>query len=116
VCSSDLGRFGPQGAVGGADGAPNTIVLHRGDGDYKPPHLSKDQGLPLAAGESIAVQTPGGGGYGDPKARDPDLVARDVRLGYVSRKAAAQDYGVAISADGTIDAQRTEELRTPAAP
>jgi len=78
----DHGRFGPQGAQGGSDGAPNTIILHRTDGDYVPPHLSKDQGLPIAAGESIAVQTPGGGGYGDPEKRDPELIARDLKRGY----------------------------------
>ena len=78
----DHGRYGPQGAHGGSDGAPNTITLHRADGDYIPPHFSKDQGLPIAAGESIAVQTPGGGGYGDPGKRDPKLVARDLKRGY----------------------------------
>ncbi len=78
----DHGRYGPQGAVGGKDGAPNTITLHRVDGDYIPPHFSKDQGLAVAAGESIAVQTPGGGGYGDPADRDPALIARDLKRDY----------------------------------
>ena len=35
---------------------------------------------------------PGGGGFGDPAERDPQRVARDVRLGYVSRAAAERDY------------------------
>jgi N-methylhydantoinase B len=78
----DHGRYGPQGALGGEDGAPNTITLHHADGDYTPPHLSKDQGLPISTGESIAVQTPGGGGYGDPAKRDPALISRDLKRGY----------------------------------
>ena len=41
--------------------------------------------------------SPGGGGYGDPKTRDPARVLRDVRDGIVSREAAERDYGVAIT-------------------
>ena len=37
----------------------------------------------------------GGGGYGDPKARDPAAVRDDVRNGYVSAKAAHDEYGIA---------------------
>jgi N-methylhydantoinase B len=38
----------------------------------------------------------GGGGYGDPKDRDPDEVKRDVAEGYVSEKSAKEDYGVGV--------------------
>ena len=38
--------------------------------------------------------SPGGGGFGDPRERDPDLVRRDVAAGLVSRGRAAADYGV----------------------
>jgi N-methylhydantoinase B/oxoprolinase/acetone carboxylase alpha subunit len=41
----------------------------------------------------MRVASPGGGGYGDPKRRDPALVTEDVREGYVSREAAALLYG-----------------------
>jgi N-methylhydantoinase B len=54
---------------------------------------------------------PGGGGLGDPKARDAELVAADVRNGVVSVEAAARDYGVAVAPDGTIDRAATEKLR-----
>jgi N-methylhydantoinase B len=41
----------------------------------------------------VRLETPGGGGYGDPARRAPEAVARDVRLGYVSAEAAAATYG-----------------------
>jgi N-methylhydantoinase B len=49
-----------------------------------PEHLSKGDGYVLNAGDYLAVDTPGGGGYGDPKERAPDLVERDRRAGYYS--------------------------------
>jgi N-methylhydantoinase B len=56
--------------------------------------------------------SPGGGGFGDPKTREPDRVLRDVRDGVVSRDAAEREYGVAITPDGrAIDAARTAALR-----
>ena len=42
----------------------------------------------------MRLETPGGGGFGDPRTRDPERIARDVRLGYVTREAAQRDYGV----------------------
>jgi N-methylhydantoinase B len=62
--------------------------------------------------------TSGGGGYGDPRRRAPERVARDVRLGYVSRDAARQWYGVALDAAGRVIPEETARLRetvTPAA-
>ena len=46
-----------------------------------PKHLSKEQDIPLKAGDRVRVDTPGGGGYGDPRERDPELVRRDVGWG-----------------------------------
>jgi N-methylhydantoinase B len=79
----DHGRFGPQGALGGADGAVNEVEVWRGGQRYVPEHLSKEQDIPLQAGDRVRVRTPGGGGYGDPAERDPALVAEDERLGRV---------------------------------
>ena len=42
----------------------------------------------IRRGQKVRLETPGGGGFGDPRERDPARVARDVRLGYVSRDAA----------------------------
>jgi N-methylhydantoinase B len=44
----------------------------------------------------VHLNLPGGGGYGDPFARDPELVRQDVIAGYVSPEAAARDYGVMV--------------------
>ena len=86
----DHGRFGPPGVQGGADGAPNIVRIHRGGQVMVPEHLSKDQDIPLRAGDRVEVMTPGGGGYGDPARRDPALVARDVRRGYYTPEEAAR--------------------------
>jgi N-methylhydantoinase B len=45
----------------------------------------------------------GGGGWGDPFRRDPELVKRDVRDGYVTVEGAARDYGVAVAGDPEYD-------------
>ena len=82
----DHGRFGPQGALGGGDGGMNRVEIIRGGETLVPEHLSKAQDIPLAPGDRVRVRTPGGGGYGDPAARDRAAVAEDVRLGrYTAR-------------------------------
>ena len=92
----DHGRFGPPGVLGGGDGAPNTVTVTRGGATETPEHLSKAQGIPLAPGDRVRVQTPGGGGYGDPTARDPSAIAEDIRLGrYDAQTAGAAWPGVA---------------------
>ena len=77
----DHGRFGPQGALGGADGAPNEVEVIRNGESYIPEHLSKEQDIALGPGDRVRVRTPGGGGYGPPEDRDPALIAEDRRLG-----------------------------------
>src|SRR6266550_686955 len=52
----------------------------------------------------------GGGGFGDPFERDPELVAADVAAGLVSPERARDVYGVAITA-GALDATATAVLR-----
>ena len=86
----DHGRVGPQGVLGGADGAVNVVRIERGDGTYVPPHLSKDQDIQVVEGDIIRVSTPGGGGYGEARLRDPALIERDVRRGYYSAEQAAE--------------------------
>ena len=77
----DHGRFGPQGALGGADGAPNEVEIWRGGKMYIPEHLSKEQDIPLEAGDRVRVRTPGGGGYGHKSERESELIEEDTRLG-----------------------------------
>ena len=93
----DHGRFGPQGALGGRDGAPNEVLVWQGDASYVPEHLSKEQDIPLAAGDRVRVRTPGGGGYGNPYERPPELVLEDVRLGRYSVEEAREMFGVEIA-------------------
>ncbi|MYH69444.1 MAG: hypothetical protein F4147_04875, partial [Gammaproteobacteria bacterium] len=52
-----------------------------------------------------------GGGYGDPLLREPERVQEDVGLGYVSREAAADMYGVVIDSDGKVEGTQTEARR-----
>lgn len=92
----DHGRFGPQGVLGGRDGAVNEVIVFRDGEAHIPPHLSKEQDIPLKAGDSVRVGTPGGGGYGDPGERDPELVRRDVELGYYTPEQARDLFGVAL--------------------
>jgi len=107
----DHGRFGPPGVQGGADGAPNVVRVHRNGEVLVPDHLSKDQDIPMRAGDRVEVMTPGGGGYGDAFARDPALVARDVVREYYAAETARTLFGVALAADGGVDAVATAQLR-----
>jgi N-methylhydantoinase B len=68
--------------------------------------------IPLAHGQVWRMRTPGGGGWGDPLARDPAAVVQDVNRGAVTRPAAAAAYGVQLSdAPSGYDAAATEALR-----
>ncbi len=89
----DHGRFGPQGVLGGADGAVNVVSIERGGEIYIPPHFSKDQDIEVAEGDIIRVSTPGGGGYGEARLRDPALIERDLRRGYYSAAEAKALWG-----------------------
>jgi N-methylhydantoinase B len=98
------------GLRGGRAGAPFKVTVDPGG-----PNERVLSGLvndhPIAAGELIRIETTGGGGWGDPLQRDPDLVALDVLQGKVTRP---EDYGVVLSyEEGTprVEAVATESLR-----
>lgn len=108
----DHGRFGPNGMAGGAEGGVNRVSVEREDGIYYPPHLSKDQGIALKAGECVNISTLGGGGYGDALKRDPACVLEDVKRGYYSREEAERLFAVVLSeAPVEIDADATKKAR-----
>jgi N-methylhydantoinase B len=112
-------RVAPWGLDGGLDGAPAEYTLRADTAEPVPaaPQFgSKAAGVRLADGELVTQATAGGGGWGDPRRRDPELVARDVRLGYVSVEAARRDYGVAVGDDGQLDEAATRQLRDGGAP
>ncbi len=111
----DHGRFGPQGALGGSDGQVNQVEVLRGGNVHVPEHLSKEQDIALSAGDRVSVKTPGGGGYGDPLKRAPDLVAEDVALGRYTTAQAEALFGVVIAsenaAENRVDHTATQALR-----
>jgi N-methylhydantoinase B len=63
----------------------------------------------------FVLHSSGGGGWGDPRRRDPSLVARDVKDEIVSVTAARDLYGVAVDASGKLDEAATSRLRAAAA-
>ena len=98
----------PWGVNGGETGMRSSKRLVRADGSeqWLP---AKAESVRVKAGDLLYFNTWGGGGWGDPYARDPELVLADVRRGLVSREGARR-YGVALDGDA-VDAQATERLR-----
>jgi N-methylhydantoinase B len=84
--------------LGGGPGAVNRFRFEQDDGFHEPPMVSKMVGASIRKGQRVRLETPGGGGYGAASERAPEAVARDVRLGYVSREAARLDYGADVVA------------------
>ena len=107
----DHGRVGPPGALGGKDASLNDVEILLSGKTYRPPHASKDQDIMMSEGDLITVRTPGGGGYGNPIEREPELVARDVRRGYYDAADAARDYGVVLNDDLSVNLDRTRAAR-----
>jgi N-methylhydantoinase B/oxoprolinase/acetone carboxylase alpha subunit len=50
-------------------------------------------------GDEVVLRVPGGAGFGDPRAREPERVHEDVVRGYVSLEAARTVYGLDIQVD-----------------
>jgi N-methylhydantoinase B len=107
----ERGRFAPFGVAGGGAGALNRFEWQDGAGMHAPPMASKITGIRLGPGDRLRLETPGGGGWGDPQTRPEEAVARDVRRGLLTSEAARRDYGVAVDATGTVDATATAALR-----
>jgi len=99
----------PWGLHGGMPGARAEYLVIRADGREE--RLPSKVTIVLRRGDVLVVRTPGGGGYRSPTERDPEAVARDVVDGLISPEAAAEHYGVAVTADGRVDWERTSELR-----
>ncbi len=103
----ERGKYPPRGVNGGGPAAFNRFYFQTADGEASPPMVSKITGVHIEQGWRVRIESPGGGGWGDPMARDPERVARDVRLGYVSREMARTQYGVVIGEDGALDQAAT---------
>jgi N-methylhydantoinase B len=103
--SFDRVAHAPKGREGGSDGAAGRVALKSGAN-------LRTKGLQVIPdGDRLVLELPGGAGMGDPAARDPLHVARDVRDGLVSVRNARELYKVALSGDGAIDADETARLR-----
>lgn len=107
----ERGVYPPPGVAGGGPGALNRFVWQSDEGDKSPPLASKVADVRVKAGQKVRIESPGGGGYGDPKTRPADRVARDVRLGFVSTETARETYRVVLDQTGLVDTRATEELR-----
>ena len=87
----DRARFPPSGVAGGRPGSRSRFVIRAGTPqEQETPASGRYE---LQAGERVFLQSAGGGGYGEPGKRDPGALARDISEGYVSKEAAARDYG-----------------------
>jgi N-methylhydantoinase B len=89
----------PWGVQGAKAGKSGQVLIYK-KGDTQPELLYKTENRPLQAGDRVRMSTGGGGGYGDPRQRPIELVARDVIRGFVSRESAREDYGVVFDDSG----------------
>jgi len=106
----------PWGLDGGGDAAGNSIGIRRnGRWEMDLPN-AKIFNVRLNRGDAYMMQSGGGGGFGDPMERDPEMVAEDVREGYVSAMVAHNVYGVVLSANGDVDLAATRLRRQAKAP
>jgi N-methylhydantoinase B len=109
LCNFERIHNPARGREGGGQGANGTVSLLSG----RPIKSKGRQTVPPR--DSIRLELPGGGGFGDPRERDADQVAADVADGLITRAAAERDYGVAVGADGGVDRGATARLRGAAA-
>lgn len=96
----------PKGRNGGQPGATGRLSLGSGSATVRAKGIQT-----IPEGDTIIIEMPGGGGHGDPNLRDPEAVANDVALGYVSPEAARAQYGVAVDCSGKLDRDETARLR-----
>ena len=100
---ADRTRFPATGLDGGKDGATGEFIVNE---DMRPQPKAL---FTLAPDAHVHLNLPGGGGYGDPLQRSPQLVLNDVINGYVSLAAAEREYGVVVHYVGNED----QIVRTP---
>ncbi len=88
-------RTAPWGLAGGGEARPNGAAIEMPDGETM--HFSKKTDHVVPRGALFRLTSGGGGGYGDPAERDPALVEKDLRDGYISAEFAARHYPHAVS-------------------
>ena len=97
-----------RGRAGGAAGRLGRACLRSGR------QLAGKGEHTIPEGDRLIFETPGGGGYGDPRERRAEAVAADVAKGLVSREAAERLYAVVLDAAGGLDAEATRARRLAA--
>jgi N-methylhydantoinase B/oxoprolinase/acetone carboxylase alpha subunit len=108
----------PWGLFGGEPGKNSSMTVARGEKGFEPftdafgvACRGKFSDVYLEEGDRVRITTSGGGGYGSPLERDPELIAEDVRQGFISAGQAAAEYGAVVSPDGSIDTNATSARR-----
>jgi N-methylhydantoinase B len=86
-------KYAPWGVDGGRDGSKNGVEIIHADG-RDPVYRGKYARYPLQKGDVVRLITGSGGGWGDPKERDRDLVESDLRAGLISEETAREVYGL----------------------
>ena len=84
-------KFPAWAMEGGHEGSPNLVEFRPTEGEIQ--RFAFVSGLSTIPGDVIRVITGSGGGYGDPRRRDPARVAEDVKNGLITRERAAEIYG-----------------------
>ena len=99
----------PWGVSGGEPGLRSSkrLVRENGSEQWLP---SKSEGIKVSKGDVLYFNTWGGGGWGDPFEREPELVRADVERGLVTAHGARR-YGVVLVGNDTVDLAATDRLR-----
>ena len=106
----DRERFKPYGLFGGLEGQGSGLLIDPDTPDEQW-HI-RSSGVKLTRDSRIRHRTSGGGGYGDPRNRDPEKVAEDCRNELITPEDAREIYAVALDpASGAVDTGETEKLR-----
>jgi N-methylhydantoinase B len=88
----ERGKYAPAGVLGGQAALRNRFTYPKDGKPTEPAMVSKLHDAKLKKGERIRLETPGGGGYGPASERRPDIIAEDLRLGYITDEGIARDY------------------------
>ncbi len=100
----------PYGLFGGKEGSPNMAWLNQGLSNER--LLKSKEAVNLTSGETYTCYPSGGGGWGDPAERDPELVRLDARNGIISLESAEKTYKVVLEGDLLeVNKAATAELR-----
>lgn len=99
----------PWGVNGGEPGKRARKILEKADGTSTIIG-NKVEEVTVAEGDQLHFITWGGGGWGNPLERDPELVALEIQQGLVSVDG-AREYGVVVASNGTVDQSATDSLR-----